>query len=52
LGNPVKEGKGLKGARGVKDTTRKHTEPTNLSPWGLTETELGSWDAPGPSAHM
>jgi hypothetical protein len=26
-------------AGGVKDTTRKPTESTKLSPWGLTETE-------------
>ena len=36
------------GARGVKDSTRKPTEPTNLSSYGLTETELTkrkpSWD--------
>ena len=26
-------------ARGVKDTTRRPTESTNLGPWGLTDTE-------------
>jgi hypothetical protein len=26
-------------AKGVKDTTKKFTEWTNLSPWGFTETK-------------
>ena len=34
----------------VKDTTRRPTESTNLSPWGLTETELPTKEhaEPGP----
>jgi hypothetical protein len=29
----------IEGARGIKDTTRRSTESTNLSPWGLPEGE-------------
>ena len=29
----------IEGAREVKYITRRPTEPTTLSPWGLTETE-------------
>jgi hypothetical protein len=36
------------GVRGVKDTTRKPTEPTNLGPWGLTEAELMPKSMHGP----
>ena len=34
-----KGGERNEGVRGVKDTTRKPTESTNLGPWGLRETE-------------
>ena len=34
-----KSGDRTEQARGVKDTTRRPTESTNLGPWGLTETE-------------
>lgn len=41
---------------GVKDTTRRPTEPTNQDPWGLTETEPPTkehaWAGPGPPTHM
>ena len=40
---------------GVKDTTSRPTEPTNLGPWGLTETEAPTkehaWAGPRPSTH-
>ena len=32
--------RGLSELEGVKNTTRTHTEPTNLGPWELTETKL------------
>ena len=32
-----KSGDRTEQARGVKDTTRRPTESTNLGPWGLTE---------------
>ena len=31
---------GTEQAGGIKDTTKKPTESTNLGPWGLTEMEL------------
>jgi len=31
-------GESIEGAGGVKDTTRRPTESTNLGLWGLTET--------------
>ena len=44
------------GTRGVKDTTRRPTEPTNLGPWGLTETEPSTgenaWSGPRPPTHI
>jgi hypothetical protein len=42
--------------RGVKDTTRRPTEPTNLGPWGLTETGPPTREhaeaGPGPPTHL
>jgi hypothetical protein len=34
-----KGGNRIEISRGVKDTTKRPTESTNLSPWGLTGTE-------------
>ena len=40
----------------VKDTTRRPAEPTNLGPWGLTETKPPTkehtWAGPRPPTHM
>jgi hypothetical protein len=36
----VEEAGRIEGARGVKDTTRKPTDSTNLDPQGLLKSEL------------
>ena len=38
-GSRGRESGRIEGVRGVKDTLRRPTEPTNLGPWGLTEIE-------------
>jgi hypothetical protein len=53
LGSLVEEwgmGIGL-GKEGVKDTTRRPTESTNLGPWGFTTTEPPS-NGPRPPTHL